>query len=224
MGKFTPAASDRYNLDVATFTVTSPVITAVPAAGRRRRPAVYRWTYDEYQRLADAGFDFKGRVELVGGKIIRMAAQRDLHAAGYELARRAVERSFGPGYWIRGQLPLHLDRWSGPEPDVSVVPGGPRDYIGTGHPRSALLVVEVSDTTLRMDRRVKVPRYARAGYLDYWIVNLVDRCVEVYRNPVADPSATLGWRYADVTVFAPPATLAPLAAPAAPIAVADLLP
>ncbi len=77
---------------------------------------------------------------------------------------------------------------------------------------------------MRYDRRTKGPRYARAGYADYWIVNLVDRCVEVYRTPVADPSAPLGWRYADVAVVAPPATLAPLAAPASPIPVADLLP
>jgi Uma2 family endonuclease len=206
-------------------TITAPVQNQpVPAALRRRRPSVYRWTYDEYQRLADAGFDFKGRVELVGGKIIKVAAQKDLHVAGVELAKVALQAAFGPKYWVRSQAPLHLDRWSGPEPDAAVVPGGPRDYVGTGHPRSALLVVEVSDTTLRMDRRIKGPRYARAGYADYWIVNLIDRRVEVYRNPVADPSAELGWRYATVTLLTPPATLAPLAAPNAPIAMADLLP
>ena len=85
-------------------------------------------------------------------------------------------------------------------------------------------MVEVSDTTLRMDRRIKLPRYARAGYGDYWIVNLVDKCVEVYRSPVRDPSAELGWGYADVSVLAPPATLAPLATPTSPIAMSDLLP
>jgi Uma2 family endonuclease len=183
-----------------------------------------RWTYDEYQRLADVGFFFKRRVELLGGKIIDMAPQYDLHTACVELANRSCAKAFGPAFWVRVQSPLHLDRASGPEPDIAVVPGGPRDYIGTGHPKSALLVIEISDTTLRYDRRNKGPRYARAAYQDYWIVNLIDKCVEVYRKPTADPSAPLGWRYAEVAVLTPPATIAPLAAPQNPIAVADLLP
>ena len=153
-----------------------------------------------------------------------MAAQKDLHVISTDLVKAALGVAFGPGYWVRGQAPLHLDRWSGPEPDAAVVPGSPRDYVGKGHPMSALLVVEASDATLRADRRRKGPRYAKAGYADYWIVNLIDRCLEVYRNPVADPSAPLGWRYADVTVLTPPASIAPLAAPASPVAVADLLP
>jgi Uma2 family endonuclease len=189
---------------------------------RSARPL--RWTYEEYQRLADVGFFFKRRVELLGGKIIDMAAQYDLHAAGVLLAEKAASKAFGAGYVVRPQLPLHLGRISGPEPDIAVVPGEIRDYVGTGHPKSALLVIEVSDSTLQYDRRRKGPRYARAGYQDYWIVNLVDKCVEVYRRPVADPSARLGWRYADVSVLTPPASIAPIAAPAGSIAIADLLP
>ena len=205
---------------VTTLTAPLPSVAAVPARGLATG---FRWTYDEYQRLVEHGFTFRGRMEFVGGRIVRRAAQKALHVAGVELAKLALGVAFGPGFWVRTQAPLHLDRWSGPEPDAAV-PGGPRDYVGTGHPRSALLVVEVSDTTLRYDRRRKGPRYARAAYADYWIVNLVDRCVEVYRHPVADPSAPLGWRYADVAVLTAPAEVAPLAAPAAPVRIADLLP
>ena len=175
--------------------------------------------------LADVGFFFKARVELLGGKIIDMAAQYDLHAAGVLLAEKAVSKAFGEGYVVRPQLPLHLDRVSGPEPDIAVVPGEIRDYVGTGHPKSgALLVIEVSDSTLQYDRRKKRSLATPAGYQDYWIVNLVDKCVEIYRKPVADPSARLGWRYADVSVLTPPASIAPIAAPAGSIAIADLLP
>jgi Uma2 family endonuclease len=174
--------------------------------------------------MTEVGFFFKHRVELLGGKIIDMAPQLDRHAASLGLCQLAVAKAFGDGFWIRPQLPLHLDRKSGPEPDISVVPGGPRDYVGTGHPKSALLLIEISDTTLWYDRRRKGPRYARSGYQDYWIVNLVDRCVEIYRKPTADPSARLGWRYAEVAVLSAPATIAPLAAPQNPIAIADLLP
>ena len=183
----------------------------------------HRWTYKEYQRMADVGFFFKRRVELLGGKIIDMAAQYDLHTACVELAKRACEKTFGPAFWVRVQSPLHLDRASGPEADIAIVPGGPRDYIGTGHPKSALLVIEISDTTLRYDRQRKGPRYARAQYQDYWIVNVIDRCVEVYRKPVADPSARLGWRYSDVSILKPPAAIKPIAA-AGEILIADLLP
>jgi hypothetical protein len=72
--------------------------------------------------------------------------------------------------------------------------------------------------------RVRSPKHTSAGYQDFWIVNLVDKCVEVYRKPVADPSARLGWRYADVSILTPPASIAPIAAPASQIAIADLLP
>src|SRR5262249_3117373 len=130
--------------------------------------------------------------------------------------------AFGVGFWIRTQAVLNLGPESEPEPDLSVVPGGPRDY--PEHPKTALLVVEVSDTTLWLDRTRKRPLYASAGLADYWIVNLVDRQVEVHRNPIADSAAPLGFRYADVTIHGPGDFLSPLAAPSARVAVADLLP
>jgi Uma2 family endonuclease len=200
------------------------MVSSVSPPVKKRRGGSYRWTYDEYQRLASVSGLFRHRVELIGGRILEMAPLYDLNAASVELTKRALQQAFGPGFWVRDQIPLHLDKWSGPQPDIAVVSGGPRDYVGTGHPKSARLVVEVSDSTLRRDRKLKGPRYARAGYADYWIVNLVDRQVEIYRRPIADPSASVGWRYADVTVLKPPATIAPLAAPTAPVAMADLLP
>jgi len=108
------------------------------------------------------------------------------------------------------------------EPDISVVPGTPRDY--TEHPTGALLVVEVSETTLAYDRGRKGSLYAAAGIQDYWIVNLVDRQLEVYRDPVPDPNESSGFRYNTRTVFLSGQSASPLAAPAASIAVADLLP
>jgi len=164
-------------------------------------PADHRWTYAEYQALAETNFFFKRRVELLGGRIIEMALQGDLHTAAVELAREATAQAFGKGFWPRVQSPLHLDRRSGPEPDIAVVPGHARDYVGKGHPKSALLVIEISDTTLWYDRRRKGPRYARAGYADFWIANPIDRCIEIYRKPVQDPSARLGWRCSDVSIL-----------------------
>jgi Uma2 family endonuclease len=124
---------------------------------------------------------------------------------------------------VRIQEPLALDQESEPEPDVAVVPGSHRDW-RHAHPARATLVVEVADTSLAFDREHKGSLYARAGLADYWIVNLVDRVLEVRREPVADPAAPFGWRYAAVERLGPEALVAPLARPDARVAVADLLP
>ena len=186
------------------------------------RTQTRRWTFDEYMRLADLGF-FRGqRVELVGGRIIQMAPQRDLHAAALGLAQRAVDKAFGDQFWSRPQLPLRLGKWSGPEPDIAVVPGSPRDYL-RAHPASALLIIEISDSTLRYDRGKKAGIYAKYGILDYWIVNLMERHIEVLRAPVEDAGHPFGYRYASVTFARKGETIQPLAEASA-IRVDDLLP
>lgn len=179
-----------------------------------------RWTVDEYHRLADLGLFNGQRVELLGGRILQMPAHRDVHAVGIGLAFAAVAPVF-PGCWTRMQLPLHLSKWSEPEPDVSVVAGQARDYLGKGHPRSALLIIEVSDTSLKLDRGPRLRRYAHAGIEDYWIVNLSDRVIEVYRKPrLAGPEPG----YEQKMVFTVAQSISPVHAPQATIAVADLLP
>jgi len=124
---------------------------------------------------------------------------------------------------VRLQDPVALDDESEPEPDVVVVPGGPRDY-GSEHPSRTALLVEVAESTLAFDRRYKGSLYARAGVADYWIVNLVDRVVEIHRGPAPDPTARFGWRYQDVQMFREGAAISPLARPDITIAVSDLLP
>ncbi|MBI2370409.1 MAG: Uma2 family endonuclease, partial [Deltaproteobacteria bacterium] len=104
-----------------------------------------------------------------------------------------------------------------------VVPGSPRDYLDA-HPTTALLVVEVADTTLVYDRDLKGSLYARAGIAEYWIVNLTDRALEVYRDPAPSPRARYGSSYQTFQRLSPPDSVSPLAAPWARIAVADLLP
>src|SRR5262249_6323739 len=127
-----------------------------------------------------------------------------------------------PGWSVRIQNPVSLDDESAPEPDVAVVRGRHADY-RSAHPTRAALIVEVAESSLRFDRVQKGSLYARAGIVDYWIVNLVDRVVEVYRDPAADLTAPFGWRYASVERFRPPAALTLLAVPAAAIPVAALL-
>jgi Uma2 family endonuclease len=140
-----------------------------------------------------------------------------------ELTADALRAAFGGGWLVRQQGPIALDEHSEPEPDVAVVPGGPRDYLAD-HPARPALVVEVADSSLLLDRHHKGSAYARAGLPEYWIVNLVDRQVEVSRRPGTDPAADFGWRYLEVRTLAAGASVTPLALPEAPIAVADLLP
>lgn len=187
-------------------------------------PQTRRWTRDEYYQMADLGFFQDQRVELIDGEIIEMAPQKELHASVIGLVQRAVEAAFGAGYWVRVQLPLFLSDISDPEPDIAVVPGGPRDYVGSDHPRTALLLIEVSEATLRFDRGRKASLYAASGFADYWIVNLIDMQAEVLRSPAPDDAAMFGFSYSDRRVLKPGESIAPLAAPSASIPVADLLP
>jgi Uma2 family endonuclease len=159
------------------------------------------------------------RVELVDGEIVAMTPQKSRHATVVHLVAKALEAVFGDGYTVRAKFPLVLDDLSEPEPDVAVVAGSADDYVDE-HPTTAVLVVEVSESTLAFDRGPKAGVYARAGIRDYWVVNLVDRVVEAYRNP---SSGKLGWSYKDVKRVKGKSTVSPLATPRAKISVASFL-
>jgi Uma2 family endonuclease len=116
-----------------------------------------------------------------------------------------------------------LDDESEPEPDLAVAPGTLRDY-RCEHPARPVLVVEVAECSLRLDRNEKSSLYARAQLEDYWIVNLLAHVLEVYRQPTPDPTAPYGWSYSSRQVLGPESSAAPLAAPDARVRVSDLLP
>jgi Uma2 family endonuclease len=183
-----------------------------------------RWTREEYDRMIEAGIFAPGeRVELLDGEILAMSPQNSPHSTGISLTVEALRVAFGEGYHICTQMPIALDAYSEPEPDVSVVRGSPRDY-RDAHPSSPLLVVEVTDTTLAYDCDQKGSLYARAGLEDYWGLNLGRRRLEVYRDSVPSSQARYGWSYRTVRYYTADESVAPLVAPQAQIAVADLLP
>ena len=191
-------------------------------APSRRRSGLFRWTVDQVYRLSEMGFFDDTHVELIDGVLYQMTVNPP-HAVAVGLISKILDRRFGEGRFTRAQQPLDSGRRSRPEPDLAVVVGTDRDYL-QGHPKAALLLVEVSDSTLRKDRVLKAHLYARAGIADYWIVNLNDRQVEVHRGPGPDPARKGRHRYAEVTVVGAGGQVTPLAAPGAAIAVADLLP
>ena len=179
---------------------------------------------DQYDRLVEAGiFGPEDRVELLEGLLVAREPQGGRHATVVGLVRAALEKTFGSGYHVREEKPIALDEQSEPEPDVVVVPGRPRDYL-TAHPSRPVLVVEVADTSLALDRLRKGRLYARAGIADYWVVNLIDEVLEVYRDPVPVPSGRGDWKYDSVCLLRRNAVVTPLAAPRARVRVTALLP
>lgn len=183
-----------------------------------------QWTRAEYDRLIEIGVFRPGDpVELLGGDLIVAEPQSSPHYTAIGLAQDALQQAFGAGWLVRTQGPIALDEQSEPEPDVAVARGSVRDY-SQEHPARPVLVVEVAVSSLALDRDHKGSLYARARLEDYWIVNLVDRVLEVYRQPTPDAAAAFGWRYGSRQTLGPEASVAPLAAPAARVAVADLLP
>jgi Uma2 family endonuclease len=182
-----------------------------------------RFTRAEYERLIELGiFQADEEIELIGGELIVAEPQGAPHYTAIRRTAKALEAAFGRGWEVRTEGPIALDDDSEPEPDVAVVPGKPEDY-SRSHPSRPVLTVEIAESSLAVDRRHKGSVYARAGLADYWLVNLVERVLEVYREPQPDPTARFGWRYARVEVFDATARVTPLATDSS-VRVADLLP
>jgi len=185
-----------------------------------REPAphqAHRWSRAEYEHIVEVGgFQAGARLELLDGEIIDMTPQKSLHASAADLAEAALRACSWDGAYVRSQKPLALDALSEPEPDIAVVPGGARDYVDH-HPTSALLLVEIADSSLDFDRKRKACAYARNAIPDYWIVNLRDRALEVHREPAGDA-------YQRVETLRVGQHISPVAVPDCSIPVADLLP
>ena len=139
---------------------------------------------DEYDRMIATGqLAENDRVELIRGEIVEKMPIGPSHSSVVKWFVKNLGPLLGDAAILGAQDPVRLDD-SEPEPDVSIV--RPRnDMYRSGHPRpnDILLLVEVSDSSLEFDRDIKGPTYADAGILEYWIVNLVDDCIEVHRDP-----------------------------------------
>jgi Uma2 family endonuclease len=186
----------------------------------------HRWTTDAYDRMVAHGLFSPGEhVELIDGEVVNMTPQGSAHITALLLVHQRLQQVFGAGFHVRPQAPLVADPLSEPEPDVSVVRGTVRDYAGC-HPcgREAVLVVEVSDSSLEYDRATKGSLYARAGIPEFWIVSLINLQLEVYRKPQPDPAARFGWAYAERFSVSSGQSVSPLEMPSVAVAVRDLLP
>jgi Uma2 family endonuclease len=167
----------------------------------------------EYESLVEKGLLDDTRVELLRGTLVDMSHQGPLHA---DVVRRLAERlirQLPADVQTRTHSPLALSDDSEPEPDIAVVLSG--EYT-QAHPQTALLIIEVADSSLRKDRVVKAALYAMAGIPELWLVNLTDLTVEVHRRPTAG-------RYADVERIDTSGSISPAEFPSVQISVGELL-
>jgi Uma2 family endonuclease len=179
----------------------------------------FRWTVDDYEKMIEHGILTENhKVELIRGEVVPKMPIGDLHAA---CLNRVVELFFdlvGKSATRSIQNPIRLAD-SEPEPDFALLVRRD-DFYASGKPRPAdvYLVIEVADASLAYDRDVKGPLYAENGIAEYWIVNLVDRCLEVHRQPRPDGT------YAEVRTLRPGDSTSLALLPTVTVAVGDLIP
>lgn len=201
-------------MSIATPTNFTPHLISVPQSKR--------WTVAEFHAIyAEPCFQNRKMI-LVEGEILEMPNPNPPHDVSLGLSEIALRILFGQGFWIRGQMSLILGASTDPLPDLAVVAGSPRDFMV--QPRTALLVVEISDSTLAYDTRDKANLYAAAGIQDYWVVDLVHRALIVFRDPAPDGAQVFGAAYRSKTTLDTSKTISPLAATTGQLCVAELLP
>ena len=160
----------------------------------------YRLSVHQYERMGEAGIlTEEDRVELVGGDLVRKMTKGQPHTAAIVETRDALLRVLPSGWHLQQEGPVRIPPFDEPEPDLAVVRGRSRDYVALKRPpepQDIAMVIEVADASLGRDRGEKRRAYAQGRIPIYWIVNLVDRRLEVYTKP-----QDLG--YADCQVLGP---------------------
>lgn len=177
-----------------------------------------RFTVAEYHQMAQAGIlGEDDRVELIEGEIVEMPPIGDRHAASVDRLTEGFVQRFSDVAIVRVQNPVRLDEHSEPQPDLALLRRR-ADFYASGHPAppDVFLLVEVADTSAELDRRVKIPLYARSGIPEAWLIDLQQETLTVYRDPTPEG-------YRAVQVLHRTDSIAPAAFPDRALAVADLL-
>ena len=186
----------------------------------------HQWTLEDYDQIISLGLLEGKHVELVQGEILVMSPMGEPHALTIIQLNEILIPYFNSrtGYRLRIQMPLALPSLtSEPEPDLAVVTlDAPTST--AGHPANAVLVIEVAESSLHYDRDHKGPLYAAAGIYDFWLVNLPERRLDVYRHPIPDPQSFSAWRYRDCRSLQAGEQVSPLVAPEIVVPVAAVFP
>lgn len=169
-------------------TTTAPTESTEPQGVPGWVPSpLYRWTLEQYEAMVASGaFSSRERFHLINGYVVAKMTQGDPHCTADDLCGQALAGVIPHGWYIRVAKPVRLPPASMPEPDRCVVRGTIRDYARrTPGPGDIALIVEVADSSLS-DDRTQALLYAQNRIPVYWIINLVDRQIEVYSDPRPD--------------------------------------
>jgi Uma2 family endonuclease len=194
---------------------------ALPASGGSADPRPYRWTLAEYRSLDRLDAFRDQRTLLLDGEVYVMPPAGPPHDVALELTAEFLRAVFAVGHFVRVQMGFDIGTRTDPSPDVAVVVGRVRDH-RRQTPRSAVLAVEVAESSLLFDTTTKAEVYTTAGVPDYWVVDVAGRRLHVFRDLYPIPAG--GHTYRTRLTLGPADAVSPLAAPAATIPVADLLP
>lgn len=184
----------------------------------------FRFSLGQYLEMGNRGYFDHARVELIHGEIVEMSPMNWPHHICVGLVTDALAAAFPADHFVDVQQVFPIPNsplGSAPQPDVAVVPGARRDY--ADHPTAAVLIVEVSHSTLTFDLRTKAELYATANVPEYWVLDVEGRELHVFRDPhpLPLPQDLATTAYATHLTFGPDAAVSPLAAT---VRVADLLP
>jgi len=177
------------------------------------------WTVEEYHRMNEAGiFVPDERVELLEGRIIWMIAKGTAHRSAVGRIDRLLQDCLKNRALICVQDPVKLNDRSEPEPDISVVKIHPLDY-ADHHPTPSevYLIIEVADSSLKLDCETKAQAYSLAGIKDYWVLDVVKRELHIFRNPTENG-------YESQVIIMESETVSPLEFPDLQIRLSDMLP
>jgi Uma2 family endonuclease len=177
------------------------------------------WTVKEYHHMSELGLlNASERTELIAGKIVLMTAKGTPHVIALQLIARSLQAQLHNIALIRTQDPIELDDFSEPEPDLVIVKGKILDYTNC-HPcgSDVLLVVEIADSTLKKDCEVKDKLYARSNIPDYWVIDVKNDQVHIFRTPT--PTG-----YASHLILSASQTVSPLAFPEVVLPISSILP
>jgi Uma2 family endonuclease len=173
-------------------TITPTQLIESPGLSESIPSALYRMPLQRYEAMVESGvFTKRDKLHLIDGYLVAKMTQRDPHSTVDDLCRDQLAGVVPAGWYVRSNKPVRIPPRSKPEPDHAVVRGKVRDYSRRSpEPADVALVVEIAESSLTDDRKLMALVYGNAGIPIYWIVNLVDRQVEVYTVPHADGYAS----------------------------------
>ena len=198
-------------------------MSALLAPPPKKPPVRHRFTIAQYRALGGSGLFQNAKTILLAGEVFTVPMPDPPHDTALGLTDAWVRSAFAVGHHVRSQMAFDIGTENDPGPDLAVVAGGIRDYAART-PTAAVLIVEVADSSLFLDTTTKAELYATAGVPDYWVIDLENRRLLVYRDPVPLPSGLGATAYQTHRAFGPNDAVSPLALPSAGVRVGDLLP